>query len=148
MNTLKNVAVCWAKNNDKNFLERSLNESWELTYVSSFESLDYEMSKGAIDVALVKLEKGNVNDIINSKIRLKMLQQAYGIPIAFFVKYDNPFIESNYQMLIVEDTEIITVNPKNIEKIMTSIIPRYSMYSSYSEYDSFLSDGRSYNFAM
>ncbi len=143
----KNIAVCWAEQIDKDFLETSLNESWELTYVKNFETLDYEMNKGSIDIALVKLEKGNIQDIINSKVRLKLLQKAYGIPIAFFVKYDNPFIEANYQLLIVEDTEIITVNAKTVEKIMTKMIPRF-MYSSMGNYDSYHLDGRSYNFAV
>lgn len=148
MKKLNNIAVCWAKQTDKNFLEKSLDESWELTYVNNFESLDVEMNRGAVDLALVKLEKGNIHDIINSKMKLKILQEAYGVPIAFFVKYDNPFMEANYQMLIVEDTEIITVNAKNIEKIIMRIIPGYSMYSSFSDYEAYQLDGRSYNYAV
>ena len=142
------IAVCWAKERDKMFLKNSLADGWSLSYVNNFESLDLEMNRSKIDLALVKLEKGNVLDIINSKVRLKLLNKVYGVPIGFFVSYDNPFIESNYQLLMVDDTEIFTVNAKNFERVINNIIPLFSKYQLHKDEKSYHLDGRSYSYAM
>ncbi|MBN1302651.1 MAG: hypothetical protein JW995_15640 [Melioribacteraceae bacterium] len=144
----KSLAICWANESDKVFLENSFNDEWNLTYVNNFESLDLEMNLGRVNLALVKLEKGNVNDIINSKIRLQLLKRAYGVPIGFIVKYENPFVDSNYQLLVVDDTEIMTINMKNIKRVLNQVISGTNNYSGWDDERSQHLDGRSYNYAI
>jgi hypothetical protein len=146
---MKNIIICWAENDDKTFLDTSLSDEWKFDYVQDFKQVGDYLSNNKASMVLVKLQKSNVLNIIRQKKKLQSLQDHFQIPITFFVKHESDWDECSYQILIVDDTEIINVNKKNIEPVLENLInDKFRINKSIYEDKSSHLDGRSYQFAV
>ena len=146
---MTNLIVCWAEKVDKDFLENSFNINWGFEYVNDFKELGNMIQKGSSKMVLIKLEKSNVLNIIRQKKKLQALQDHFQIPITFLVAYGNLLYDYAYQILVVDDTEILNVNSKNIQRVVQNLIDdKFRINRSiYNDKSSNL-DGRSYQFAV
>ena len=118
---MRKMVVCWAGLQDKNFFERSISIDWEFEYINDIKELGSKFGYGGVNLVVIKLEKRNVLNIIRQKKQLQTLQDHFRVPIIFLVDYSHRSENVDYQLLKVDDTEIVNISAENIEYELSRI---------------------------